>query len=37
MSRFYFSEEFLEDVENLSSTIKGQIPALYLRLPMNKN
>jgi len=29
-------EEFLEDVENLSSTSKGQIPALYLRLPSNK-
>jgi len=30
-------EEFLEDVENLTSTSKGQIPALYLRLPENKN
>jgi len=30
-------EEFLVDVENLTSTSKGQIPALYLRLPMNKN
>ena len=31
-----FLEEFLEDVENLTSTSKGQIPALYLRLPKNK-
>jgi len=30
-------EEFLEDVENFTSTSKGQIPALYLRVPENKN